>query len=92
MLHIPQTHSEAVRLDDYDELAKHKGQDSDIFQWLAHQALQGIGDAQVTIVTVFSFPLGEEVRSVRYLCLFSILGNCWRALFLWQERHSERFG
>ncbi|KAK3749319.1 hypothetical protein QZH41_020098, partial [Actinostola sp. cb2023] len=40
------THSEAVRLDDYDEVASHKGKDSDIFQWLAHQALQGIGDAQ----------------------------------------------
>lgn len=42
-----QTHSEAVRLDDYDELAKHKGNESDVFQWLTHQAWHGLSDAQV---------------------------------------------
>lgn len=42
-----QTHSEAVRLDDYDELANHKGQESDMFQWLTHQALHGLTGAQV---------------------------------------------
>ena len=42
-----QTHSEAVRLDDYDELAKHKGNESDVFQWLTHQAWHGLSNAQV---------------------------------------------
>lgn len=46
-----QTHSEAVRLDDYDELANHKGNESDMFQWLTHQALHGLTDAQVRFLT-----------------------------------------
>jgi len=36
-----------VRLDDYDELANHGGQESDMFQWLTHQALHGLTGAQV---------------------------------------------
>ena len=36
-----------MRLDDYDELAKHKGNESDVFQWLTHQAWHGLSDAQV---------------------------------------------
>lgn len=36
-----------MRLDDYDELANHKGQESDMFQWLTHQALHGLTGAQV---------------------------------------------
>jgi len=49
-----QTHSEAVRLDDYDELANHKGQESDMFQWLTHQALHGLTGAQVGSVVLKS--------------------------------------
>ena len=47
-----QTHSEAVRLDDYDELANHKGNESDMFQWLTHQALHGLTDAQVRFLII----------------------------------------
>ena len=47
-----QTHSEAVRLDDYDELANHKGNESDVFQWLTHQALHGLTGAQVSSATM----------------------------------------
>ncbi|XP_048588647.1 protein sel-1 homolog 3 [Nematostella vectensis] len=40
------THSEAVRLDDSEELANHRGVKSDLFQWLSHQAQQGLSEAQ----------------------------------------------
>ena len=59
---IPQTHAEAVRLDDYDELAKHKGNESDMFQWLTHQALHGLTDAQVRSVSI----TGHLNRKIRY--------------------------
>lgn len=55
-----QTHSEAVRLDDYDELANHKGQESDMFQWLTHQALHGLTGAQVGSVVFKSNSLCDS--------------------------------
>lgn len=49
------THSEAVRLDDYDELANHKGNESDMFQWLTHQALHGLTDAQNVLAEMYYY-------------------------------------
>lgn len=49
------THSEAVRLDDYDELANHKGQESDMFQWLTHQALHGLTGAQNLLAEMYYY-------------------------------------
>ena len=50
-----QTHAEAVRLDDYDELTNHRTSNSDLFRWIIHQASRGITDAQVDMRNVQQF-------------------------------------
>lgn len=49
------THAEAVRLDDYDELAKHKIDESDLFQWLTHQTWYSLTDAQSLLADLYYY-------------------------------------
>lgn len=71
-----QTHTEAVRLDDYDELAKHKIDESDMLKWLTHQTWHSLSGAKVnicTLICLFYCLLRARKENDSYSCLLRIL-------------------
>ena len=53
--HTLQITTEHVRLTDERSLQKQTDEDGDLFNWMKHQAHQGVKGAQVTLFEIFLF-------------------------------------